>query len=423
MSVQVVVGMQWGDEGKGKMVDRLAQQADLVVRFQGGDNAGHTVINPYGVFKLHLVPCGIFHRGCVNLIGTGTMVNLDVLQEEIQALEAAGVDTSSLRLSDKAHLVLPCHVSQDRAMERRRGIGTTGRGIGPAYADKCLRANLRAGDLARPEALEARLDQILPALNDRCAALGLPPVTKAAMVEQCRIWAERFAPRICDAFALVHRMLDANKHILFEGQLGVMKDVDLGIYPFVTSSHPVAAYAAVSAGFPASRIDSVCGVFKAFSSAVGEGPFPTEMPPEACALLRGSGDRPDDEYGARTGRPRRLGWLDLPVLRYAHRVNGFTELAMTKLDKLDRLATIPVCTGYRYKGRTLDVLPDAACLDQVEPIYRELEGWMRDTSACTRMDALPDKARAYVAFVGQALGVPIRYVGVGPERDRLITGD
>ncbi|HML48976.1 MAG TPA: adenylosuccinate synthetase, partial [Clostridia bacterium] len=195
MSVQVVVGMQWGDEGKGKMVDRLAQQADLVVRFQGGDNAGHTVINPYGVFKLHIVPCGIFHQNCTSLIGTGTVVNLDVLQEEIQALETAGVDTSSLYLSDKAHLIMPYHVLQDMAMERRHGIGTTKRGIGPAYADKCLRVNLRAGDLTRPDALDDRLDQILPTVNDRCAALGLPPVAKEALLEQCRTWAERFSAR------------------------------------------------------------------------------------------------------------------------------------------------------------------------------------------------------------------------------------
>ncbi|NLN39903.1 MAG: adenylosuccinate synthase [Smithella sp.] len=420
MSVKVVVGAQFGDEGKGKLVDWLAKDADLVVRFQGGDNAGHTVINTHGVFKLHIIPCGIFRPECQCLIGTGTVVNPDVLIAEIEMLNNAGISTSKLLLSENAHLIMPWHVKLDEAMERAGGIGTTKRGVGQAYADKFLRNNLRAGDLHDATTIRDRVSSHLEYVNAQLAFMGAEKFTLDDIMDKCLYWQKKLAPLLCDAFDVVHSALSKGARILFEGQLGAMKDIDLGIYPYVTSSNPVAAYAAVSGGFSPRLIDSITGVCKAFSSTVGDGPFPTEMTESDAALLRGPGVNPDDEYGARTGRPRRIGWLDLPVLRYADKINGFDELALTKLDKLDALPEIKICTDYLLDGKVLRNMPNTYDLYRVEPAYEILPGWLSDTSRCRTYSDLPENAKQYVQTICDKTGVPIRYIGNGPERDSII---
>ncbi len=420
MAVKVVVGAQFGDEGKGKMVDWFSGCADMVVRFQGGDNAGHTVINEHGVFRLHLVPCGIFRPGCKCLIGTGTVVNPDVLIEEMEALQNAGIGLENLMLSEKAQLIMPWHPALDEAMESTGGIGTTKRGIGQAYADKYLRRNFRAEDLRDPDVFREKLNPCLEYVNAQLAYYGSAPFSEKENMEKILAWREKLLPLLRDPFEVIHTALSDNLNIIFEGQLGAMKDIDLGIYPYVTSSHPVAAYAAVSGGFPAKRIDSVIGVFKAFSSAVGAGPFPTEMDEADAALLRGTGANPDDEYGARTGRSRRIGWLDLPVLRYANAINGFDELAMTKLDKLDTLHEIRVCTHYRLDGRIITNMPNTRDLYRVEPVYETLPGWMTDTTRCSSFDELPENAKLYIRLIEENVGVPIRYIGNGPNRENVI---
>ncbi len=420
MAVKIVVGAQFGDEGKGKMIDWLAKDADLVVRFQGGDNAGHTVMNEHGVFKMHIVPCGIFRPKCMCLIGTGTVVHPDVLISEIEMLNSAGIDTSNLLLSGKAQLILPWHVMLDGAMEKSGGIGTTKRGVGQAYADKFLRKNLRAEDLRDIGTMRDTLAKHLAFVNAQLAFWGVPGYSLKEILDKCLYWQGKLAPLLCDAFDTIHSALAKKANILFEGQLGVMKDIDLGIYPYVTSSSPVAAYASVSGGFSPKLIDCITGVCKAFSSAVGEGPFPTEMPESDAAVLRGTGANPDDEYGARTGRPRRIGWLDLPVLRYANAINGFDELALTKLDKLDALPEIKICTDYLLHGRVLRNMPNTSDLYHIEPVYETVPGWLADTSCCNTFGDLPENARQYVRMIRDKIGVPIRYIGNGPQRADII---
>ena len=420
MAITVLVGAQWGDEGKGKIIDYLADKQDLVVRFQGGDNAGHTVINDKGVFKMHLVPSGIFNEHGACLIGTGTVVNPDVLMSEMAEIEAGGVDVSRLYISGKAHILMPYHQELDALMEAAGGIGTTKRGIGVAYAFKMLRKNLRMEDLLDLDNARAKLGSYLGVVNNMLAAYGAAPVDMASMDEKLSKWAAFFAPRIVEPIAFVHRYINEGKNILFEGQLAAMKDIDQGIYPYVTSSCPSAAYAAVSGGFPAKKIAPVLGVAKAFSSAVGDGPFPTEdAEDEQIAIIRGKGDKPDDEFGARTGRSRRLGWLDLPILRYTTMVNGFDEIALCKIDKLDKLATIKVCVAYELDGKRIVDLPGTDDLYRVKPIYEELPGWQEPTGGIRKIDDLPENAKGYIKFIEDYVGAPVNYVGVGPGREDL----
>lgn len=420
MAITVLVGAQWGDEGKGKIIDYLADKQDLVVRFQGGDNAGHTVINDKGVFKMHLVPSGIFNEHGACLIGTGTVVNPDVLMSEMAEIEAGGVDVSRLYISGKAHILMPYHQELDALMEAAGGIGTTKRGIGVAYAFKMLRKNLRMEDLLDLDNARAKLGSYLGVVNNMLAAYGAAPVDMASMDEKLSEWAAFFAPRIVEPIAFVHRYINEGKNILFEGQLAAMKDIDQGIYPYVTSSCPSAAYAAVSGGFPAKKIDTVIGVAKAFSSAVGDGPFPTEdAEDEQIAIIRGKGDKPDDEFGARTGRSRRLGWLDLPILRYTTMVNGFDEIALCKIDKLDKLASIKVCVAYELDGKRIVDLPGTDDLYRVKPIYEELPGWQEPTGGIRKIDDLPENAKGYIKFIEDYVGAPVNYVGVGPGREDL----
>lgn len=419
MSISVLVGAQWGDEGKGKMVDYFAKQSDLIVRFQGGDNAGHTVINDYGVFKLHLIPCGVFNKDCQCLIGTGMVVNPDVLLEEMQQIIEAKLSLAGLKISAKAHILMPYHQKLDELMEASGGIGTTKRGIGQAYAYKAMRKSLRFEDLLNLDNAKKKLETIVPVVNDQMASYKIEPYTVEALFAKCQFWAETFGHMIVNPVGYLHDMIDAEKSILFEGQLGAMKDIDLGIFPYVTSSNPIAAYAAVSGGFPAKKIDKVIGVAKAFSSAVGAGPFPTEEFGGTIDILRGTGEKPDDEFGARTGRSRRLGWIDIPVLKYTHAINGFDELALCKIDKLDDLPEIKICVDYKLDGALIKDFPNTEDLERVEPVYITLPGWMSDTTGIRRLEDLPENAKKYIKTIEDLVGTTIAYVGVGPNREDL----
>ena len=419
MSISVLVGAQWGDEGKGKMVDYFAKQSDLIVRFQGGDNAGHTVINDYGIFKLHLIPCGVFNKDCQCLIGTGMVVNPDVLLEEMQQIIDANLSLAGLKISAKAHILMPFHQKLDELMEASGGIGTTKRGIGQAYAYKAMRKSLRFEDLLNLDNAKKKLETIVPVVNDHMASYQIEPYTVEALFAKCQFWAETFGHMIVNPVGYLHDMIDADKRILFEGQLGAMKDIDLGIFPYVTSSNPIAAFAAVSGGFPAKKIDTVIGVAKAFSSAVGAGPFPTEEFGGTIDILRGTGEKPDDEFGARTGRSRRLGWIDIPVLKYTHAINGYDELALCKIDKLDDLPEIKICIDYKLDGELLKSFPSTEDLGRVEPVYITLPGWLSETRGIRRLEDLPENAKKYIKTIEDLVGTTIAYVGVGPNREDL----
>jgi len=420
MSVTAVVGAQWGDEGKGRIIDFLAQQADVVIRFQGGDNAGHTVINQYGKHALHLIPSGIFNPATQNIIGTGCVVNPASLLEEMARLQAAGVALDNLWISNRAQLVMPYHRLLDELEEKARGkdtIGTTKRGIGPAYADKATRSGLRMGDLLHPDWLEARLDNALRTINRKLQILGGEPVDGQELYALLMDYRRQLGHRIVDTMPLLRRALAEDADILLEGQLGVMRDLDWGIYPYVTSSNPTAAFAPSGAGLPAGSVTRVIGVVKAYSTAVGEGPFPTE-------LLDGTGDKLREvgaEFGATTGRPRRCGWFDGVAISYAAWLNGMTGLAITKLDVLDHFDELQICIGYRLpSGEVItDAMPDTPQLHQVTPIYETWPGWRSDTTSARAWDDLPRAARAYLHRISELAGIPITYVSVGPEREQM----
>ncbi|PAV12166.1 adenylosuccinate synthetase [Methanosarcina spelaei] len=422
MNITAIVGAQCGDEGKGKIVDLIAQDYDLVVRFQGGDNAGHTVVNQHGTFKMHLIPCGIFNPNAINLVGTGMVVNPDELQKEMKQVTAAGVSVDNLKISTRANILMPYHKDLDELNEQSSdtSIGTTKRGTGPAYAGRATRTNIRFGDLADQDYLRSHFEKVLPSINHQLSFFGATQYTADQLCELCNNWYKLFKEHIVDAFTLIHNMMKENKRILFEGQLGVMKDIDLGTYPFVTSSNPIAAYAAVSSGIPARSITFVIGIAKAFSSQVGDGPFPTEAFDGCIISLRGTGENIDDEFGARTGRPRRLGWIDIPVLRYAHMVNGFDALAICKLDKLDSLPEIKICTNYRYNDQTLSVFPETKILNQVEAEYETLPGWKCATAGVDSFENLPKNAKSYIKRIEELVGVPVKYIGIGPARNNVI---
>lgn len=420
MSVTAVVGAQWGDEGKGRIIDYLAQQADVVIRFQGGDNAGHTVINQYGKHALHLIPSGIFNPATCNIIGTGCVVNPQALLEEMATLEVAGVNLDNLWISARAQIVLPYHRQLDVLEEAARGkdtIGTTKRGIGPAYADKAARSGLRIGDLLQPEWLEGRLDNALTTVNRKIEILGGEPVDGQALYGLLMEYRDKLADRIVDTVPMTKAALQAGQSILLEGQLGVMRDLDWGIYPYVTSSNPTAAFAPSGAGLPARAITAVIGVVKAYSTAVGDGPFPVELSDDDGTKLRSIGL----EFGATTGRPRRCGWFDGVAIRYAAWLNGMTGLAITKLDVLDSFETLKICTGYRLPDGSVvtDSMPDTPVLNAVTPIYEEWPGWMESTEDCRTWDDLPKAARAYIHRLAELADVRVEYVSVGPERDQM----
>lgn len=420
MSVTAIVGAQWGDEGKGRIIDYLAQAADVVIRFQGGDNAGHTVINEFGKHALHLIPSGIFNPKTRNIIGSGCVVNPQSLLEEMGALAAAGVQLDNLWISNRAQIVLPYHRTLDVLEEASRGadtIGTTKRGIGPAYADKAARSGLRFGDLLQPDWLEVRLDNALRTVNRKIEILGGQPVDGRELYARCLDYAAQLGGRIIDTVPVLRDALAAKADIMLEGQLGVMRDLDWGIYPYVTSSNPTAAFAASGAGLPARTIDRVIGVVKAYSTCVGDGPFPVELHDSDGEKLRSIGG----EYGATTGRPRRCGWFDGVAINYAAWLNGMTGLAVTKLDVLDHFATLQICIGYQLPDGSVvrDTMPDTPVLNAVKPLYEEWPGWQCSTEGCRRWADLPAAAQAYINRLSELAGVRVDYVSVGPERDQM----
>lgn len=423
VSITVVVGLQWGDEGKGKVTDLLATQADVVVRYQGGNNAGHTVVVGGRKLKLHLVPSGIMHEGALCLLGDGMVVDPLVLAREIEELEAAGISTEHLKISGNAHMILPYHVRLDEAQERARGaakIGTTQRGIGPAYCDKVARLphSIRMWDLLDQNRFVERVRTQLE-LKNRCLQVlfGMEPMSLEEVVDPILAVAPRLVDRIVDGRALLYQKLDEEASILFEGAQGTFLDLDHGTYPHVTSSHPIAGGACVSAGLGPSAIDRVIGVAKAYTTRVGAGVFLTEQDNENGALIRERGR----EYGTTTGRPRRCGWLDCVVLRTAVRINGAHTIALTLLDVLDVFKTIPVCVAYELDGRRLQYVPsNQDDLLRCRPIYEELPGWEEPITGCRSWDALPMNARRYVERVGDLAGAPVGLVGVGADRDQTI---
>ncbi len=415
----VVVGAQWGDEGKGKIVDVLAQQADLVVRYQGGANAGHTVVKGDDEFILHQIPSGILHPGTRCVIGNGVVLDPDTLLNEVDDLVARGVDvTDRLIVSDRAHLVLPYHKLLDCASEKKQRIGTTGRGIGPTYEDKIGRRGVRAGDLRSLDRLRETLADRVPQINQRLELMGAEGrVSADENLQLLERLAPRLVPMLADTGLITWQALEDGRRVLLEGAQGAQLDVDHGTYPFVTSSNTTAGGAAVGAGIGPTRIDAVLGVVKAYTTRVGNGPLPTEAEENEAASLRALGG----EFGATTGRPRRCGWFDGVVVRYAARVNGLTHLAVTKLDVLDTLDTIPICVGYKIDGDLVDEIPsDTQVLDRLEPVYEQLAGWRRPTSEVRRMSDLAPEARTYLDRLQELIGVPIRYVSVGTRRDQIV---
>lgn len=417
--VVVAVGAQWGDEGKGKVVDILAADANVVVRYQGGANAGHTVVSGDEEFVLHLIPSGILHPSVLCVIANGVVVNPVTLLDEMDQLERRGVSIDGrLVVSDRAHLVLPYHVQLDRAHERGGMIGTTGRGIGPAYEAKYGRRGIRAGDLRSTERVRTLVAQNVESANRAFRLLGSD---EHADLEEHLQLLERVTPRLLplvqDSGVLIHQAVNAKKNVLLEGAQGTMLDVDHGTYPFVTSSSTIAGGAAVGSGLGPTMIDAVLGVIKAYTTRVGNGPLPTEASGDAGDRLRELGS----EFGATTGRPRRCGWFDGVVASYAVRVNGITQLAVTKLDVLDAIDPIPVCVGYRVDGEVLKSLPaDVDLLDRVEPVYEELNGWMCPTGEARRLEDLPVAAQSYIERIESIAGAPVEYVGVGTRRDQVI---
>jgi adenylosuccinate synthase len=421
MTNVAVIGAQWGDEGKGKVVDWLASRADVVVRFQGGHNAGHTLVVGNETYKLSLLPSGVV-QGKLGIIGNGVVIDPDALLGEIARVEAQGlaVGPDRLRIADNAPLILPLHSAIDRAREAARGerrIGTTGRGIGPAYEDKVARRAIRVADLAEPETLSAKLDELLLHHNTLLAGLGAPVFEKAALLQQLLSWAPRMLPFAEPVWERLHQLRRAGRRILFEGAQAVMLDVDHGTYPFVTSSNTVAATAASGCGIGPSAVGFVLGIAKAYATRVGSGPFPTELHDETGALLGARGH----EFGTVTGRPRRCGWFDAALVRQAVKVGGIQGLALTKLDVLDGMPTLKLCTGYRLDGTTLTHLPAApAAQARVAPIYESIEGWSESTKGARSWAELPAAAIKYVRRIEELTEAPVTLLSTSPERDDTI---
>ena len=422
MKTCAIVGINWGDEGKGRMVDLLTEDYDVVIRYQGGGNAGHTVVNDYGKFALHLLPSGIFHHGVVNILGNGVALDAENLWTEIEALREKGVAISpeNLKISDRASLLLPWHRELDALEEARladKQYGSTKQGIAPFYSDKYQKKTVLAGELNDPEELREHLRELLEWKN--LILIGVYNA-KPYTMEELTAWVDDYGgkirPFVCDTGAYLRAAADAGKRLLFEAQLGALRDLDYGIYPYTTSSNAIAAYAPVGSGLPSARLDAVVGVVKAYSTCVGEGPFVCELFGEEASRLREAGG----EYGAKTGRPRRVGPIDLVATRYGVQVQGATALALTKLDVLSYLQEIPVCVQYELDGACTDSFPFPTALKRAKPVFKTLEGWSCDISGARRWEDLPEAARRYVEYIEARVGCPIRYVSVGPERDAII---
>ena len=423
MSCTIVLGAQWGDEGKGKVVDLSTVDADVVVRSSGGHNAGHTVVVGDTKYILHLIPSGIIHKDKINIIGNGVVIAPDALIEEMEALKGQGVsfDEGSFYISKRAHVIMPYHKTLDILKEEIKGkkkIGTTGRGIGPTYADKAARSGIRICDLYEPEVFREKLEQNVREVNFLLEHLYKHDLMDAEKIfNQYMEYAEVMRPYITETTYLVNKLYDEGKKIMMEGAQGVLLDVDFGTYPFVTSSNSTAGGACTGTGLSPRKIDNVMGVMKAYTTRVGSGPFPTELLGQTGEDLRAAGH----EYGATTGRPRRCGWLDLVAMKFAVVINGINSIALTKLDVLSGMEKIKVCTGYKYNGEVLDQFPpEIKTLEECEPVYIEMDGWDEDITGCQSYDELPVNARKYVQYVSDYLGVKYSLISIGTKRDETI---
>ena len=422
MSNCAIVGINWGDEGKGRMVDLLTENYDVVVRYQGGGNAGHTVINERGKFALHLLPSGIFREGVVNILGNGVALDPENLWNEMQEVMEQGVSLTpeNLKISDRASLLLPWHRDLDELEEMRlkdKKYGSTKQGIAPFYSDKYQKKTVLAGELFYPEELKAHLADLAEWKNLTLTEVyGAKPYTEGMLDEWLSDYCEKIKPFLCDTGAFLKEAQSSGKSILFEAQLGSLRDLDYGIYPYTTSSNTTAAYAPIGSGLPSAKINDVVGVVKAYSTCVGEGPFVCEMFGDEAEELRKAGF----EYGAKTGRPRRVGPIDIPATKYGVEVQAATEIALTKLDVLSYMDKIPVCTHYLVSGEKTDRFPFPIALNSAKPVVEYLDGWKCDISDIRSWDDLPEQAQNYVTFIEKAIGCPITYVSVGPERDSII---
>lgn len=417
-----IVGINWGDEGKGRMVDLITDHYDVVIRYQGGGNAGHTVVNEFGKFALHLLPSGIFRKGVVNILGNGVAVDCESLWTEMEDVRSKGVSITpeNLKISDRASLLLPWHRLLDGLEEQRladKKYGSTKQGIAPFYSDKFQKKTIQAGELLYPEHLKAHLEDLLEWKNLTIEKVyGAKPYTMDDLMAWVADYGEKLKPFICDTGAFLRKAQEDGKKFLFEAQLGSLRDLDYGIYPYTTSSNAIAAYAPVGSGAPWAKLDEVVGVVKAYSSCVGEGPFTCEWFGEDAEKLREAGN----EYGAKTGRPRRVGPIDLVATKYGVEVQGATNIALTKLDVLSYLDKIPVCAHYELDGKKTDAFPFPAVLSDAKPVTEYVDGWKCDISGVRKWEDLPKAAQDYVRMVEKAIGCHIGYVSVGPERDSII---
>lgn len=422
MSNCAIVGINWGDEGKGRMVDLLTEDYDVVVRYQGGGNAGHTVINEKGKFALHLLPSGIFRKGVVNILGNGVALDPENLWKEMKEVMDGGIELTpeNLKISDRASILLPWHRDLDALEEQRlrdKKYGSTKQGIAPFYSDKYQKKTVLAGELLHPEAMRKRLSEIMEWKNLTLARVyGAEAYTMEKLDQWYHDFCEKITPYICDTGAFLKQAQKENKNLLFEAQLGALRDLDYGIYPYTTSSNTIAAYAPIGCGLPSVKIENVVGVVKAYSTCVGEGPFVGEMSGDEAEALRQAGG----EYGAKTGRPRRVAPLDIVATRYGVQVQDATEIALTKLDVLSYLDKIPVCVRYSVNGQETDDFPFPTLLDEAQPVIEYMDGWKCNISGVRTWDDLPAEAREYVTFIEKAIGCPITYVSVGPERDSIV---
>ena len=422
MAVITIVGGQWGDEGKGRIIDLLAEKANMVVRFSGGDNAGHTVVNPCGEFRLHLVPSGIFYPQVTCIIGNGVAINPGVLLEEIDDLHNHGVNTSRLLISDRAHLIMPYHTLLDKLEEERRSkgaIGTTLRGIGPVFADKVARLGIRAGDLLDKRVLLNRLKSALELKNTVLTKVyQVSPLSQEEIYRQYCQYGEQLAPFIRETSSMIREAAAKGELVLLEGAQGALLDPDFGTYPYVTSSSPLTGASCIGAGLGPRQIDRTVGVFKAYNTRVGAGPMPTELEDETGALIREKAH----EYGARTGRPRRCGWFDAVAGRFSVQINGLSDIALTHLDIYDGFPSIKICTGYKFRGKVLTSFPsDVAVLEKCQPIYEEVGGWRQSIRGVRNLGKLPAAARKYMARLEDLLSCPISLISIGPDRRQVIS--
>ena len=421
MPGKIVLGAQWGDEGKGKYIDIFASQADVVVRSQGGNNAGHTVVVGDESYKLQLIPSGILYPDCVNIIGPGVVVNPKSILGEMDGLNARGISTDKLYIDARAHCILPWHLELDALSEKARGgddIGTTKKGIGPTYMDKAERIGVRMHDFVDPERFEAAMTEACERKNKVIVGVyGGEPIDIKAVLEEYKEYADRLRSHVKDTSVITYKAIKDGKEVLFEGAQGTLLDLDMGTYPYVTSSHPVSGGCCIGSGVGPTAIDEIVGICKSYTTRVGKGPFPTELFDETGDYIRNAGH----EFGTVTGRPRRTGWFDAVIARYAVRVNGLTEMVINKIDPLCGLPKLKVCVAYDYKGQRIEEFPaNFADLEDCKPIYEEFDGFTEDITGCKTFDELPEKVQSYIKELEKIVGCPVKLLGVGPGRDQGI---